>query len=1026
MTEFKTGAITGSIVLDLSGWTTSVNRIARESQAVDAKINGIGKAAAAAFKNPVVLRVAGIAGVTGGIAGIALAMKRLTQESVRAAMQFESAFAGVRKTVEATEYEFQKFSDQILELAREIPISANALADLASVGGQLGIQNENLMKFTETMANLGVATNMTAEQAATSIARWANITQMPQANIQNLASVIVDLGNNFATTEGEITAMGLRLAGIGKQAGISDAKIAGIAATLSSLGLEAEAAGTAFSRFMADLTSSAQMGGEKLDLFAQLAKQSSDEFRRAYSQDAMGQIIKVLQGIGDYAAKNGNVFKLLEVMGMDDVRLRDAILRTVNAQGLLKEATDRATNAWSENTALVEEAQKRFGTSESKMQILKNTSDQLARNIGEILRPAWGGLIETMSGAIGKMEEITRQSTAVNKAFADAYALQKQISMGLALRGGSMGAAGGASLAPTFQPGDFDRLQKAEQLLESITDLASFSTEDTFQILSGMTAIEAVAAKLREHGVLFDQSELERQLKTLDQTADSTKKVGKETEEVNKRIAALAESSKKASSNLEDAGKRLYAVMRHSVSLRGIVEPDNLMQAGQAVQRVEESIQALQAAGRLSPSTESLLGVELYQDIQSMGTTAIDALIAKVREISTAAADAAEKMRMLAAERMFTEDFALTDFTRDPEGWNEGLPQFDPAEYVKYIAGESFDISRIEAIGQAVNNLIAEGRIDPGAVNALAPDLYYRLGAAGTKGLREIADALKRQGGAAEDLGNKLEKQSKLWAKTSSDKMGWGGTADNIGRVGAALSQLGPKFQKVAQGAQLAQDAIRLAMSPDPVSMLINAIMLAADALGLFGKEEQQTFSSAERWMQRLESEMESWADRMSDALIEVAETGKFEWQEMVTSMLEDLARIAMSELVFKPLLGVGSAKGNIFSDGAVVPFAKGGVIYGPALAPMALMGERGPEAVVPLARDRYGDLGIKIADMERQGVNLVINDMRSAGAPDIEIEERDAPNGQRVLLLTIRDGVERLAAQGGLTRALKLAGVRI
>lgn len=159
----------------------------------------------------------------------------------KAASDYESAFAGVRKTVDATEEQFKTLSDGIREMAKELPASANEIAGIAEVAGQLGIKTEDILKFTRTMADLGVATNMSSEEAATALARLANITQMPMDQIDRLGSTVVDLGNNLATTEAEIVEMGLRLAGAGKQVGMTEAQILAFSGALSSVGVNAEA-----------------------------------------------------------------------------------------------------------------------------------------------------------------------------------------------------------------------------------------------------------------------------------------------------------------------------------------------------------------------------------------------------------------------------------------------------------------------------------------------------------------------------------------------------------------------------------------------------------------------------------------------------------------------------------------------------------------------------------------------------------------------------------------------------------------
>lgn len=163
-------------------------------------------------------------------------------------MDFETAFASVRKTVDASDETYAELEETLWDMSEVMPQTAVDLAGLMAAAGQLGVDTDNLAQFTKVVANLGVATNLTAEDAATLLAQYANITQMPLEDIERLGSVIVALGNNMATTEADITALAQRLASTGSLVGLSDAKIMGLSAAMASLGVEAEAGGTAMSK----------------------------------------------------------------------------------------------------------------------------------------------------------------------------------------------------------------------------------------------------------------------------------------------------------------------------------------------------------------------------------------------------------------------------------------------------------------------------------------------------------------------------------------------------------------------------------------------------------------------------------------------------------------------------------------------------------------------------------------------------------------------------------------------------------
>lgn len=132
--------------------------------------------------------------------------------AAKSAIEFETAFTGVEKTVNATPEQLEELKNGIRNMAKEIPSSTIEISEVAEAAGQLGIQTENILSFTRAMIDLGNSTNLTSDEAASELAKFANIMQMSQKDFDRLGSCVVDLGNNFATTEADIVSMAMRLA----------------------------------------------------------------------------------------------------------------------------------------------------------------------------------------------------------------------------------------------------------------------------------------------------------------------------------------------------------------------------------------------------------------------------------------------------------------------------------------------------------------------------------------------------------------------------------------------------------------------------------------------------------------------------------------------------------------------------------------------------------------------------------------------------------------------------------------------
>lgn len=349
-------------------------------------------------------------------AGIATALKEVYEyfaDCAQASMDFESAMTGVAKTTDLTDDELSTMSDAIKEMSTEIPATTEELAAIAESAGQLGIHKESLLDFTEIMAMLGTSTNMTADEAATSLSRLANITGMSQEDFDRLGATIVDLGNNLATTEKEIVDMSMRIAGAGAQVGMTEAEIMSFSGALSSVGIEAEAGGSAFSTLISNMSLAVQQGGDGLEQFADVAGMSAAEFAAAFEEDAAGAIIQFIQGLGNMESEGRSAIAVLDDMGLSDIRMRDALLRAAGASDVFTNALQIGSNAWDENTALVNEATKRYATTQSQLTMMQNAYQNLKVAIGDAYTPALQKAYSVGTQVLNAVSQFVKQNPAL-------------------------------------------------------------------------------------------------------------------------------------------------------------------------------------------------------------------------------------------------------------------------------------------------------------------------------------------------------------------------------------------------------------------------------------------------------------------------------------------------------------------------------------------------------------------------------------------------------------------------------------
>lgn len=326
--------------------------------------------------------------------------------SAKGAIEFESAFTGVEKTVDATDEQLAELKGQIRQMAKEIPSTTTEISAVAEAAGQLGIKTEDIMSFTRVMIDLGNSTNLSADEAASALAKFANVTKMSASNYSNLGSVIVALGNNFATTEADIVSMATRLAATGELTGLSEAQIMGLATAMSSVGIEAEAGGSAMSKLLKKIQVAVETGSGDLNNFAKVAGMTSKDFKKAFEKDAVKALASFISGLNDTKRNGKSAIAILEDMDLKEVRLSNTILSLANSSGVMNDAIDLANKSWEENNALSNEANKRYETLQSKMTVALNKIQDIGITLGNKLMPAIEKVLDKIGEWANKFEQL--------------------------------------------------------------------------------------------------------------------------------------------------------------------------------------------------------------------------------------------------------------------------------------------------------------------------------------------------------------------------------------------------------------------------------------------------------------------------------------------------------------------------------------------------------------------------------------------------------------------------------------------
>ena len=332
--------------------------------------------------------------------------------SVKSAVEVDTALTGVRKTLDATEEQYQKLKSAAIESSKVQPVDAATILNIEALGAQLGFSVDELQEFSRVASGLDVATDMNWESAATSMAQFFNIMDTRHELVGNYSSTIVALGNNLATTESAVSDMGMRIAAAGKQIGLSEADVLGLAGALTSMGVTAEAGGSAISTIMSNIDKDVAKGSKKLEVWAKTAGMSAEQFAASWKSSPVEALAAVLAGMNDATNGTSNMSLMLEDLGISSILQTDIMKRLAGNTSVMTDAVNLANDAWRENTALDTEVANRNESIASKFQVLANKMQAIAIEVG-------GPLADALLGVVDAAEPLIKKVGDVAKAFAE-------------------------------------------------------------------------------------------------------------------------------------------------------------------------------------------------------------------------------------------------------------------------------------------------------------------------------------------------------------------------------------------------------------------------------------------------------------------------------------------------------------------------------------------------------------------------------------------------------------------------------
>ena len=322
-------------------------------------------------------------------------------EATHEAIQFESVMADVKKVVDFdTPEQFKAMSGDILKLSTELPMAAEGIAQIVAAGGQSGIAREDLLSFAESATKMGIAFDITADQAGDMMAKWRTAFKMNQEEVVALADKVNYLGNTTAASAPLISEVVTRIGPLGEVGGVASGEIAALGASIVGTGTSSEIAATGIKNLILGMSAGAGATKSQAAAFASLGMTAEDVASRM-QVDAKGAIIDVMKAIQALDADK-QAATLQDLFGKESI---GAIAPLLGNLENLQENFDKVADATKYAGSMEQEYAARSQTTENQIQLAKNTLDAVAVTIGSALLPAVGQVFASIAPVLTSIAE---------------------------------------------------------------------------------------------------------------------------------------------------------------------------------------------------------------------------------------------------------------------------------------------------------------------------------------------------------------------------------------------------------------------------------------------------------------------------------------------------------------------------------------------------------------------------------------------------------------------------------------------